>query len=168
MHRRTIIAVIAMGITGCAWFRRPVDAPAIDRRYPADFAVSFTVAGEPAPAQPVRQNCVFVLERDRTLYGAVGIRVDHSYRPGRLGRITPGQYDDIVQWVNDRSLMAEPTSPDAQGSQPPPVLYDVQLIGWGMINHYRTTPEESPPTVTLLAKLIVAAGGDIVLTEPTP
>jgi hypothetical protein len=108
---------------------------------------------------------MFVLEPNRSLYAGLGLQVDRGYRPPLLGRITASQFDSIVRIVLDRNLIAEPTSLGSQADMHPAVVYKVEISAWGMINRYRTTPDESPPTAKLLAKLITASGTEVIMWE---
>ena len=133
-----------------------------DPARPADLTLEFHVIGEPAPGDPLRQMSMYVLEPDRRLRVAIGYRSATSFYPQIARVLTPDEYDAVVKLVYERRLIAEPTSPVAEAAAKdgaaPPVLYRVDLTGWGLVNRYDTTPEESPPTEALLAKLVSASG----------
>lgn len=157
-----VIWIVLLGAVACQW--RPIKrvAPPHNLQYPADLAISIYVIGEPGAKDPLRRTSMFVLQPDRSLFAGRGLQVDSGYRPPLLGRITATQFESIVRIVRDHSLIAEPTSPGSAPEEHPSVAYEVDITAWGMINRYRTTPHESPPTTQLLAQLMAAATGDTI------
>jgi len=160
-----LIVATLLCCSGCQWwFVRP-DAPIENPLRPADFSMSFYVEGEGPYADPIRRTAMFVLESDRRLYAETGMRRPNGYRPRLTRVLTTAEYESIVALIHKRHLTSEPTSPlariHARGDEPASVLYHVDITGWGEINRYVTTPEESSPSADLLVRLILAAGGRV-------
>lgn len=138
---------------------------------PADLAVEFSVEGHRATVNMLRQPGMYVLDPSRRLRYAHGRGSPEGFYPREQRTVPPREFRLIERLVHDRRLLAEPTSPRAEavlrGEADAPVLYRVIISGWGQINRYVTTPEESPPSVELLAKLVLASGG-VLRGDPAP
>ena len=155
----TLLAIAAgLSLGSCAG--REPDIAVDDPTRPANLSVQFHVVGERAPGHSLRQTSMYVLEPDRNLRVALGYEAQVGFYPRLVRVISPSEYRAIVEFVHERRLMAEPTSPIAEAAlkrgQVPPVLYRVDLSAWGLVNRYATTAEESPPTAALLTKLVLA------------
>ena len=139
-----------------------------DPARPADLTLQFHVIGEPAPGHPLRQTSMYVVEPDRRLRVSIGYRSANSFYPQVARVLTAWEYRELVKLVYERRLMAEPAGPRAEAAVnrrcTVPVLYRVDLSGWGLINRYDTMPDESPPTEALLARLAILSG----LEPPRP
>jgi hypothetical protein len=144
----------------------PQAGPAPDPLNPVDFTLSVYVEGDVRADKPIHRTAMFVLEADRRLYVGAGYTVEGGYRPPLKKILSPGNYRSIVELVYERGLLAEPTSPRGEQAKRygvrDAVVYHVDMVGWGRINRYVTTPDESPTTAQLVARLIVASNGDVM------
>jgi len=153
---------LAVVLCLCGCMPRHADISMSDPDRPADLTLQFHVIGEPAPGHPLRQTSMYVVEPDRRLRVSIGYRSATSFYPQVARVLTAREYRSVVELVYERRLMAEPTGPLAEAAvkrtSTVPVLYRVDLSGWGLVNRYDTTPDESPPTEALLARLAILSG----------
>lgn len=160
--RRQWLGLSAAVLCLCGCMQRHADISMSDPARPADLTLEFHVIGEPAPGHPLRQTSMYVVEPDRRLRVSIGFRSATSFYPQVARVLTAWEYRELVELVYERHLMAEPTGPIAEAAvnrrSSVPVLYRVDLSGWGLINRYDTTPEESPPTEALLVRLAALSG----------
>lgn len=161
-YRAAVLAMALFFVGGCHWSNpvRETERTGL----PNDFALEFVVKGDAGSRDPMERSSVFILEADRRLRVAEGPMVAQGLYPRRVRPLTHEQFAAIVAHVNERNLMAEPTSPAGElaqrGRLNPRVMYHVDVSMDGRINRYVTTPEESPPTVALHTLLRVASGED--------
>lgn len=128
---------------------------------PTDFSVVVRVRPAPGPgsatSNPLNETSVHAVEPNRRLGVTRGRSADTRY-PGFVRVLTRQEYDDLFKLVSNNHLIAEPTSPGAEafglGKTKASALYEVEITAFGRTNRYRTTPDESPPTVELLTRLI--------------
>ena len=157
-----VAGVLAVLLCSVCCTARHADIRLNDPARPADLTLEFHVIGETAPGHPLRQISMYVVEPNRRLRVAIGYRSARSFYPQVARVLTTEEYRTLVELVYERRLMAEPTGPLAEAAvkdhSTVPVLYRVDLCGWGLVNRYDTTPEESPPTEALLARLAILAG----------
>ena len=162
------VGLLAAVLCLCGCMQRHADTSMTDPARPADLTLQFHVIGEPAPGHPLRQTSMYVVEPDGRLRVSLGYRSTASFYPQVARVLTAWEYRDLVELVYERRLMAEPAGPLAEAAVKRtgtvPVLYRVDLSGWGLVNRYDTTPEESPPTEALLARLAILSG----LKPPRP
>ncbi|MCC7147082.1 MAG: hypothetical protein IT443_11610 [Phycisphaeraceae bacterium] len=169
-----LAVTLLLAVHGCA------GTPTDDQNVPPDFALELTVKtvqpaaqveGDVASAnrlgvpneQAMRQPSQYVLEPNRRLHVAIGPYATERYFPGVTRLLKPDDMQTLWQIIRSHHLLAEPTSPKAKAlldndSQTQPtqqeVIYRVRIRASGRIAGYATTPEESPPTVRLLAELV--------------
>lgn len=174
MLRTTALVGLVLALTSCV-------SPHQDKRLsriemPSDFAVEFNVRGDSAAEDPMRQSAQYVVEANRRMRVISGSRAETRTFPRFLRDVTPTEFEALWAHVRDANLMAEPTSPGAEGYGQPPTtapapppaeapdtagapaesgaLYTVAITARGRTNRYATTPSESPPTASLLAMLL--------------
>lgn len=137
---------------------------------PPDFAIEFFVHGssDGSDRRVMRSN--YVLEPNRNLRVELGSHQEQDAFPRFYRQLTFAQFESISEIVRKAKLHAEPTSPNAStsGAASNVLIYEVKVTAWGRTNRYRTTPEESPPTAELLAKLVELGGGSTTGAEATP
>jgi hypothetical protein len=150
----------------------PQAGPAPDPLNPVDFTLSVYVVGDARADKPIHRTAMYVLEADRRLFVGEGYTVEGGYRPPLKKIVSQSDYRAIVELVYERGLLAEPSSPRGERAvrygAGDSVVYHVDMIGWGRINRYVTTPEESPTTAQLVARLIIASDGDVMPRSSTP
>lgn len=141
------------------------DPRLVDLATPTDFSVVLRVRPAPAPggaaasasANPLNEASGYAVEPNRRLGVTRGRAADTRY-PVFSRVLTRHEYDDLFTLVSNNHLIAEPTSPGAEafglGKTKASALYEVEITAFGRTNRYRTTPDESPPTVELLTRLI--------------
>lgn len=147
-------------LIGCV---SPQDDPRLaGLRVPHDFALRFHAAGDPTSRDRLSRVSQFVLESDGSLRVAWGRGATARYYP-RLTRVLhPREFAGVARFVMDHHLQAEPTSPGAQknlsdagrGKKQQKMVYHVEITAGGRTRAFATTPDESPPTATLLTMLV--------------
>ncbi len=155
------LAALALlgGAGGCS---TPAAVPSSGTDTPPHLALNVLVMGQPDATNGLRRTARYVLESNRTLrvaHGREAIRLTYPPIARRLGQ---AQIASLVRLVVDQHLMAEPTSPLAEASgrgEKADVLYELEIASDRRTHRYRTTPDESPPTVRLLAELVRLADG---------
>ncbi len=120
---------------------------------PPDFALLLHVDGERATNNPLRQTAQYLVEPNRAFHAAVGGNIAADFYPQPIKTISREEYYDLAGHALANQLMAEPTSPRSQFVDAR-VVYTVELRSHGLLHRYTTTPEESPPTVQLLKRLV--------------
>ena len=155
MTRFMVVTILA----GCAGEVGPVPS---DGRVPPDFAIEFMIRGNPDSRNPRTQWSRYVLEPNRGLRASFGRHAVVQTYPRFVRRLKHRELERIYRHVTRHQLLAEPTSPRSETletSKPPTdVIYDVSIDSAERRHRYATTPEESPPTVSLLVLLMHLAG----------
>jgi len=121
---------------------------------PPDFALRFCVAGTGSSDHPLEQTSQYVVEPNRDLRVMVGPTATAKYYPPKSRTLQREEYYDLAQYALSSYLMSEQTSRGA-GAGHPKVRYSVEITAHGHTHRYATTPDESPPTVQLLRRLVV-------------
>ncbi len=138
-------------------------APLNGTKTPPDFALNVLVRGPLDETNRLRQTSRYVLESNRTLRATRGRGAIPLTYPPIARRLGPAQVESLVRLVARHHLMVEPTSPSAEAAAAPgagpEVIYELQITSNGQTHRYRTTPDESPPTIRLLTELVRLAGG---------
>jgi len=166
-HRRSIplFALLAalLSLASCA-------APEHESRaslqaMPTDFALEVYVIGKgDASADLANRTAHYVVEPNRRFRVTAGPRATERRFP-RIARVLrPWEYEDLFARIKSGSLMTEASTdaglrlaawPDESGA----LGYDVLITAYGKTHRYATTPEESPATASLVARLAELPSG---------
>ena len=121
---------------------------------PPDFALRFHVAGDPRADDLLLKTSQYLVEPNRQFRVALGAGATIDYYPKLTRRsISRAEFYELCQHVHLHHLMSEPTSVGSEGGGVN-IRYAVEISAQGRTHRYRTTPDESPPTVELLRLLI--------------
>ncbi|MCC7408006.1 MAG: hypothetical protein IT442_08040 [Phycisphaeraceae bacterium] len=181
------VLLITVILTGCTGKKATTNTP----DPPADFTLEvyihhFDADTSPAAAsamgRAVRQTSQYLLEPNRDLRAVMGPWVSDRIYPPPVRRLTYAQLQTLWKIIQVNHLLAEPTSPNGQilmehlgkrSANPlsvpaPAILYRVRILAGGRTYEFSTTPQESPPTLALIAELVKLRTEDRAMRNLSP
>lgn len=166
---RLMLLLAALAPAGC---RTQADDPRLASiAMPPDFAIEFLQRGQLAGDNPAKQSTYYVVESNRRLRASLGALAESRAFPPIARVLTPAELEALFEFVRDRHLLTEPTSPRAEAlraGQGDGVLYEVTLAAHGATHRYATTPAESPATAQLFLQLEALRASGTFLEPAAP
>ncbi|MCC7204177.1 MAG: hypothetical protein IT441_03795 [Phycisphaeraceae bacterium] len=158
---------------------------------PADFTIEvyihhfdadMSLATASMMGRAVRQTSQYLLEPNRDLRAIMGPWASDRIYPPPVRRLTYAQFQSLWKIIQVNHLLAEPTSPNGQvlmdhlgkrssdplGVPSPAILYRVRILAGGKSYEFSTTPQESPPTLALIAELVKLRTEDRAMRDLSP
>jgi hypothetical protein len=121
---------------------------------PTDFSLNFLVRGSSGAVDPVERTSRYLVEANGNLRAVHGRAAPGLTYPPLVRRLNPADMEKLMKFVHGHKLMAEPSSPGAESTEAARTVFELEIMSWNQAHRYLTTPEESPPTLQLLTRLI--------------